>query len=104
MHECPKCSVVCDCDGEDTWYDRPPRSCQCACECDEDDPCPVCGTGVMIAAGAEPCHVLSCSVCGHEDNLDEGPDELDDEAPGLSRPARYLVGHGPSPRADTLPA
>lgn len=35
MHECSICSQVCDCDGEDTWYDEAPDD--CACECEEDD-------------------------------------------------------------------
>lgn len=35
MHECPRCALACDCDGEDTWFDDPPVDCRC--ECDEDD-------------------------------------------------------------------
>ena len=35
MHECPNCGQVCDCDGEDTWFDNV-DDCACDCYLDED--------------------------------------------------------------------
>lgn len=32
MHECPNCGFICDCDGEDLWYDEAPADCACECE------------------------------------------------------------------------
>lgn len=39
MHDCPKCGMACDCDGEDTWLNAPDN---CACDhegsgCEDDD-------------------------------------------------------------------
>lgn len=32
MHECPYCGEVCDCDGEDIWWDDVD---ECSHDCDE---------------------------------------------------------------------
>ena len=34
MHECPECGQVCDCDGEDTWYENVTA---CVHDCDDQD-------------------------------------------------------------------
>lgn len=37
MHECPACGMVCDCDGEDLWWDFDSQAVEeCTCECEED--------------------------------------------------------------------
>lgn len=40
MHECPECGEVCDCDGEDLWYDDDMQTyinCIHVCDYGEDD-------------------------------------------------------------------
>jgi hypothetical protein len=38
MHECPRCSLICDCDGDDTWVSWPFNDLPflaCAHDCEE---------------------------------------------------------------------
>lgn len=37
MHECPGCGMVCDCDGEDTWYESASDECTCGCTVTDED-------------------------------------------------------------------
>lgn len=38
MHECPGCGTVCDCDGEDIWWEFDSEAVEeCMHNCDEED-------------------------------------------------------------------
>ena len=37
MHDCSNCGQVCDCDGEDFFYDNPPPDCSHECDEEEED-------------------------------------------------------------------
>lgn len=73
MHECEH-GYACDCDGDDTWLDRPTG---CVCECDDDEDLD--DDELTCAACDQPFDDCDCVSPMWEDAADE-------ETPGFRCP------------------